>query len=91
MCEKQKRIEELEKENAELYQTLSNTYKLNAEGRKFEAEREKLNAEEQKFEAERERLLIDTMKMVRDIKYQPILLITPLVVSLIALVAAIAK
>ncbi len=77
MCEKQKRIEELEKENAELYQTLSNTYKLNAEGRKFEAEREKL--------------LIDTMKMVRDIKYQPILLITPLVVSLIALVAAIAK
>ena len=77
MCEKQKRIEELEKENAELYKTLSEGYKLNAEGRKFEAERDKL--------------LIDAMKTVRDIKLQPILLVMPLIVSLIALVAAIAK
>lgn len=84
MCEKQKRIEELEIENANLYRTLSEAYKLNAEERK-------LDEETRKFNAEREKLLMDTMKTVRDMKYQPILLITPLIVSLIALVAAIAK
>ncbi len=84
MCEKQKRIEELEQENANLYRTLSDAYKLSAEGRK-------LDAKERKLSAEREKLLTDAMKTVKDMKYQPLLLITPLIVSLIALVAALAK
>ena len=70
MCEKQKRIEELELEVSQI--------RLNY------AESAKLNAEREKF-------LIDAIKTVRDIKYQPALLITPLIVSLIALVAVIAK
>ncbi len=84
MCEKQKRIEELEAENANLYRTLSEAYKLNAEERK-------LGEEAHKLSAEREKLLTDAMKTVRDIKYQPLFLLTPLVVSLIALVASLAK
>ena len=84
MCEKQKRIEELELE-------LSQVRRNYAEASKFDAERNKLSEEERKFGAEREKLLVDAMKAVRDIKYQPALLITPLIVSLIALVAVIAK
>jgi SMC interacting uncharacterized protein involved in chromosome segregation len=84
MCEKQKRIEELELE-------LSQVRRNYAKSAKFEAERKTLSEEERKFDAEREKLLMDAMKTVRDMKYQPILLITPLIVSLIALVAAIAK
>jgi SMC interacting uncharacterized protein involved in chromosome segregation len=84
MCEKQRRIEELELE-------LSQVRRNYAESAKFEAERKTLSEEERKFDAEREKLLMDAMKTVRDMKYQPILLITPLIVSLIALVAAIAK
>ncbi|XEV14919.1 hypothetical protein ACBZ90_18195 (plasmid) [Vibrio alginolyticus] len=56
-----------------------------------ETMRNKLSEEERKFDAEREKLLMDAMKTVRDMKYQPLLLITPLIVSLIALVAALAK
>ncbi len=84
MCEKQKRIEELEIENAKLYNTLAETFKLSAEERKLVSETHKLSAE-------REKLLTDAMKTVRDMKYQPLLLLTPLIVSLIALVATIAK
>ncbi|HBC3519739.1 TPA: hypothetical protein ACVU5C_003695 [Vibrio parahaemolyticus] len=84
MCEKQKRIEELELE-------LSQVRRNYAESAKFEAERKKLSEEERKFDAEREKLLMDAMKTVKDMKYQPLLLITPLIVSLIALVAALAK
>lgn len=45
MCEKQKRIEELEIENAKLYRTLSDAYKLNAEERKFHAEQRNLDSQ----------------------------------------------
>ena len=79
MCEKQKqkRIEELELENAELYKAI--------------AEIGKLRSESGKLDAEKEKLMVDTMKSIRDIKYQPVLMITPIVVSVIALIAAIAK
>ncbi|KAB5597948.1 hypothetical protein [Vibrio parahaemolyticus] len=45
MCEKQKRIEELEIENANLYRTLSEAYKLNAEERKFHAEQRNFDSQ----------------------------------------------
>ncbi len=45
MCEKQKRIEELEIENANLYRTLSDAYKLNAEERKFHAEQRNFDSQ----------------------------------------------
>ncbi len=45
MCEKQKRIEELEIENANLYRTLSEAYKLNAEELKFHAEQRNFDSQ----------------------------------------------
>lgn len=45
MCEKQKRIEELELENANIYRTLSEAYKLNAEERKFYTEQRNLDSQ----------------------------------------------
>ncbi len=84
MCEKQRRIEELELELSQIRVNYAEASKLNAEQRT-------LGSEKSKFDAEREKLLMDAMKTVRDIKYQPFLIIVPLIVSLIALVAAIAK
>ena len=45
MCEKQKRIEELELENANLYRTLSEAYKFNAEERKLNSEQLHLDSQ----------------------------------------------
>jgi hypothetical protein len=71
MCEKQKRIEELELENANLYRTLSEAYKFNAEERK-------LNSEQ---------LHLDSQTLWRP--WQVALI--PILLGVLALVAAIAK
>ncbi|MFM2666622.1 hypothetical protein AAFX24_17460 [Vibrio mediterranei] len=78
MCEKQKRIEELEIENANLYRTLSEAYKLNAEERKFAAEQLKLSAEQRNM---------DSQMMWRP--WQIVLI--PILLGVLALIAAIAR
>ena len=45
MCEKQKRIEELEIENVNLYRTLSEAYKFNAEERKINVEQRNIDSQ----------------------------------------------
>ncbi|MCR9656853.1 hypothetical protein ACNO5M_03535 [Vibrio owensii] len=71
MCEKQKRIEELEIENADLYRTLSEAYKLNAEERKFYAEQRNIDSQ----------IIWRPWKIV----------LIPILLGVLALVAAIAK
>jgi len=71
MCEKQKRIEELEIENANLYRTLSEAYKLNAEERKLKAEQRNIDSQ---------------------IVWRPWqIVLIPTFISILALIAAIAK
>ncbi|CAK1764319.1 conserved hypothetical protein [Vibrio crassostreae] len=78
MCEKQKRIEELEIENVNLYRTLSEAYKFNAEERKLNAEERKLNVEQRN---------IDSQLIWRP--WQVVLI--PILLGVLALVAAIAR
>lgn len=71
MCEKQRRIEELEIENANLYRTLSEAYMLNAEERKLKAEQRNIDSQ---------------------IVWRPWqIVLIPTFISILALIAAIAK